>query len=165
MNDNRWAMEDSIMSIELESELVRLAEQVVACHLAHDVNGAVAIYDKVDAMLRNLGAIDRLSQWYTRTGALLQDGSDLSDAMILYKHLKKTCLETDNVEGLWAAVVNEAAVLMIDGRRLEALKMAEEALIVARRHGLIDFILAMPEIVEKIQRSEPFGPIVFQSRS
>jgi hypothetical protein len=105
-----------------------------------------------EALCRRLNDPAGLQACLGNRALILKARGDLDGAMRLHKEEEALCRRLNDPNGLAISLANQASVLAFNqARPAEALPLAEEALGIATRHGLVALAGQIGPIVSQIQ--------------
>jgi nephrocystin-3 len=133
-----------------------LYNQANILYAREDLDGAMALLKEQERLCRELGNKDGLLRALGSQANILSSRGDLDGAMALYNESERLCRELGNPRELSISLANQADTLeRIPDRRAEARRLADEALVIATRHGYQELVPQIQRIRDSISSSEP----------
>jgi tetratricopeptide (TPR) repeat protein len=135
-----------------------LGSQATIFRQRGDLDGAIVLHGEIERLCRELGNKMGLAQTLNNRARLLSSRGDLDGAIGLYKESERLGRELSDPQSLLISLASQAALLCdIPSLRLEASRIADEALTIATRHGYAQLVSQIQRIRDSISSSEQSG--------
>jgi nephrocystin-3 len=128
-----------------------LGNQAVILMDTGELGGASRLFQQQEAICRRLNDPVGLYSALGNRALILQKTGDPVGAMRLHKEEEAICRQTNAPKGLALSLANQACLLANQSQFAEALPLAEEALRVALKHGLIALARQFEPFVQEIR--------------
>ena len=117
-----------------------------------DLDGAMRLHQEEEALCRRLNDPAGLQACLGNQALILKATGDLDGAMRLHQDQEALCRRLNDPNGLAISLANQAHLLAFNrSRPAEGLPLAEEALRLATKHGLIALARQIEPIVEQVR--------------